>query len=141
MLSKPIRKLLLALGIVTLLVPVYLWFTLLSPWGYTAPPGLTPVTPGDHPVFVYGTLRQPWVRWLVIGRSPETRSTTLPGYRKEGLDLDKDPGSEVSGELFHVSAKELKRLDRYERLGIRYKRVEIQLADGGSAWVYLRIHQ
>ncbi|SEG65589.1 gamma-glutamylcyclotransferase family protein [Marinobacterium lutimaris] len=140
MLSKPIRKLFLALGIVTLLVPAYLWFTLLSPWGYTAPPGLAPVSAGQHSVFVYGTLRSPLVRWLVIGRNPETRTTTLTGFRKEGLDLETDSGSGVNGDLFHVSADELKRLDRYERLGIRYRRVEIELGDGSRAWVYLRIH-
>lgn len=138
--TKALRKLLLLIGILTLVVPAYLWFTLLSPWGYTPPPGLMPVAAGEHRVFVYGTLRHALVRWIVIGRSPQTRSATLPGYRKEGLDLEVDTSSRVSGNLFQVSADELKRLDRYERLGIRYRRVEIELADGSKAWVYRRIN-
>ncbi len=140
MFSKTFRKLLLLIGILTLIVPSYLWFTLLSPWGYSPPPGLLPIAPGEHRVFVYGTLRYSLVRWLVIGRSPESYTATLPGFQKEGLDLAVDAESRVNGDLFYVSADELKRLDRYERLGIRYRRVEVELADGNTAWVYRRIH-
>lgn len=140
MFSNIRRFLLLTLAGLTLVVPAYLWFTLLSPWGYHPPPGLAPADPTrTHEVFVYGTLTNPLVRWLVIGREPQTHPATLPGYRKTGLDLEPEPGSNVSGEVLQVSADELKRLDRYERLGIRYTRVEIQLSDGNDAWVYRRI--
>jgi hypothetical protein len=36
-----------------------------------------------------------------------------------------------------VSPEELRPLDRFERLGIRYHRTELRLDDGRSAWVYL----
>ena len=38
-----------------------------------------------------------------------------------------------------MDADELSRLDRYERLGIRYERRTITLDDGTRAWVYLRL--
>ncbi|WP_432695989.1 gamma-glutamylcyclotransferase family protein [Marinobacterium sp. YM272] len=141
MVKKTLRFLLLAVAAMSIIVPAYLWLTLLSPWGYNPPPGLLAIDPTrTHDVFVYGTLRHPLVRWLVIGRDPETQPASLAGYRKTGLDLEADPGNKVSGEILRVSADELKRLDRYERLGIRYERVEIQLSDGITAWVYRRIH-
>jgi hypothetical protein len=36
----------------------------------------------------------------------------------------------------HVSTSELRRLDRYERTGQVYERVELTLDDGEPAWVY-----
>ncbi|BBI61983.1 hypothetical protein HSBAA_32890 [Vreelandella sulfidaeris] len=63
----------------------------------------------------------------------------LEGYQRNGLDLSPQPGSKVEGLLLRVDADELARLDRYERLGVRYERVEITLEDGSRAWVYLRL--
>ncbi|WP_245578396.1 gamma-glutamylcyclotransferase family protein [Marinobacterium litorale] len=126
----------------TLVLPLfYLWFTLLSPWGYTRPAHLLDVEPGEHQVFVYGTLRSPIVRRLVIGEWVESEPARLSGYRKTGLDLEPDQGRSVEGETFTVSRPELLRLDRYERLGIRYERVSIELTDGSQAWVYQRLER
>ncbi|MAL94492.1 MAG: hypothetical protein CME40_05395 [Haliea sp.] len=135
-----LRRLVLPLAALLLLVPpLYLWWSLLSPWGYVAPPGLPPYTEGPHAVFVYGTLRQPLVRRVVTGRQVEGVPAVLPGYRKTGLDLSPAPGESVAGERIRVSTPELRRLDRYERLGIRYDRVRLPLADGSEAWVYRRV--
>lgn len=118
----------------------WLWFVLLSPWHFTLPPQ-TEVTSADttHRVFVYGTLRFRPVRWLVIGRDVPVELSELPGYRKEGLDVSPSAKDVIRGEVFSVDSMELRRLDRYERLGVRYERVEKTLSDGSLAFVYQRI--
>jgi len=42
----------------------------------------------------------------------------------------------VSGFIIEISNDELKKIDEYE--GVEYKRVEIVLQSGISAWVYLK---
>jgi len=136
------RWVILALAITLLLPPAWLWHNLLSPWGYTAPPGLPTIDPDrQHRLFVYGTLTQGWVRWLVTGEEIVSTPARLPGFRREGLDLTAAPTAMTQGELLEVSPASLRRLDRYERLGIRYERVRLTLEDGKEAWVYTRIKQ
>lgn len=126
----------------TLLPVIYLWWVLLSPGGYRVPAGfeLDPAA-GEQQVFVYGTLRNPAVRRLVVGRPVPTEEAFLPGYRKQGLDLQPEPGAGVHGELLTVAPPGLSRLDRYERLGLRYERVEATLDDGRRVWIYRRLPQ
>lgn len=121
------------------LVAGYFWYALFSPFGYEAPPATPAVGPGTHAVFVYGTLRFASIRWLVLGRAGDTMPAVLPGYRRDGLDIGPQARSEVRGVVLEVDADELRRLDRYERLGIRYERIRVTLADGGQAWVYRRL--
>lgn len=122
-------------------VALYLWVQLLSPFGFEYPEDMAPeaTESGYHKVFVYGTLRFAPVRWVVKGRAGETESHTLSGYRKTGLDLQVNPDSEVEGYLLRVSDEELRRLDRYERLGVRYERRTVQLDDDRQAWAYRRL--
>lgn len=116
------------------------WFTWVSPYGYQAPADLAAIDPdSEHRVFVYGTLRQPLVRRLVTGRWIDTREAILPGFVQRGLDLEARPQGRTEGEVFVVGAEALARLDRYERLGIRYERTEATLASGERAWVYRRL--
>lgn len=122
-----------------LAVAAWLWFTMLSPFTYERPDHLPPIEAGPHEVFVYGTLRSGLVRWVVTGRAGESRPATLENFRRTALDLEEAPGEGVEGEVITVSAEELARLDRYERLGIRYERVRLTLADGSEAWVYRRL--
>ena len=135
-------KLILLAILATLLVSFtallfYLWFAMLSPYGYERPDTLPAIDSSrDHEVFVFGTLTQPWVRYIVIGRAGETEPAVLEGYEKEALDIRPSTDEEVEGQLLRVTPGELARLDRYERLGIRYERVKMTLADGTSAWVY-----
>lgn len=119
-----------------------LWYRMLSPWGYTPPPDLPRIEAGvAQRMFAYGTLRNPLVRGIVVGRHVRTGQAELPGYRKEGLDLRAQVGASVEGEVFVVEAEELRRLDRYERVGVRYERFEGVLDDGSRAWVYRRIER
>lgn len=135
-----LSRLLLAAGTGVALLVVWLWFTLLSPWGYVPPQDLPPTEQQQtHRVFAYGTLRYPSVRWLVTGRSIPAQSATLQGFRKQGLDLVPQAGAQTQGEVFEVDAEALRRLDRYERLGVRYQRSKLILDSGAMAWVYLRL--
>ncbi|MDW7745117.1 gamma-glutamylcyclotransferase family protein [Halomonas sp.] len=127
----------LALG-TPLALAGWLWLSLLSPWTYDRPDHLAPVQEGPHRVFVYGTLTHAPVRWLVYGRVGDPEPAVLEGYRRNDLDLEKAPRGEVEGLVLTVDAGELARLDRYERLGIRYDRVQVTLADGRRAWAYRR---
>jgi gamma-glutamylcyclotransferase (GGCT)/AIG2-like uncharacterized protein YtfP len=131
-----------AVLVCTLLPVTYLWWVLLSPGGYSAPVGfeLDPAA-GEQQVFVYGTLRYSIVRRLVLGRRVATEEAFLPDYSKEGLDITPAPGAGVQGEVLTVQPPGLRRLDRYERLGIRYERVEAVLDDGRRIWVYRRLSQ
>lgn len=122
-----------------LAVAGWLWLTMLSPFTYDRPDHLPEIDEGLHEVFVYGTLRSGLVRWVVTGRAGESRPATLEDFRRSALDLEEAPGERVQGEVITVSAEELARLDRYERLGIRYERVRLTLADGSEAWVYRRL--
>jgi hypothetical protein len=64
---------------------------------------------------------------------------TLPGFRKQGRNVLPQSGALTRGVVFTVSADELRRLDRYERLGVRYQRRRLPLVSGTAAWVYLRL--
>lgn len=117
----------------------YLWLTLLSPFTYSPPDDLPGIKPGEHRVFVYGTLRYAPVRWLVYGRTGEPEPASLEGYRREALDIAEAPDERIEGLLLEVDEGELARLDRYERLGIRYERVRMRLDNNLEAWVYRRV--
>lgn len=144
--SKPSQRLKRAVktglglaGLLLLAAATWWWFIWLSPWGYDRPAHLAPVAPGSHQVFVYGTLRYAPVRYLVMGSAGSTDDATLVGYRRCGLNIAPAPGGRVAGQVFSVSAAELSRLDRYERLGRRYTRLAVTLADETRAWVYRRL--
>ena len=72
----------------TLVLLAWLWFSLFSPWGYVPPPGLPPIAQDEtHQVFAYGTLRQPLLRWLVVGRWVAIQAATLYGFRQQGRNV------------------------------------------------------
>lgn len=106
------------------------------------PPSSPLYLEAQYPVFVYGTLRSSLVRRLVFGADGDPQSAVLPGFRRRGLDLvdaPDDPDAEVPGLLLRVSPAQLAALDRYEKLGVRYQRLPVTLADGTEAWVYRRL--
>ncbi|MCH8538976.1 MAG: gamma-glutamylcyclotransferase [Alkalimonas sp.] len=115
-----------------------LWLYLLGPIGYSAPERFE-YSDEPYQVFVYGTLKQPWVRRFIIGRTVDVTADTLTGYARDGLDLVAAPEASTTGLRFEVSANEMQRLDRYERLGVRYQRKQVVLDSGSQAWVYRRI--
>ncbi|GGC74765.1 hypothetical protein GCM10011362_24170 [Marinobacter halophilus] len=135
--KKTIQRSLAALLALLVLVIGYLWLTFASSFGYN-PPGDMPAIDenASHSVFVYGTLTKPWVRWLVMGRAGSSEPAELPGFKKDKLDIKPVDGAVTEGEVITVNADELRALDRYERLGVRYERVEVTLQDGRTAWVY-----
>ncbi len=135
--KKAIRYTLATVSALLILGMSYLWLTFASPFGYN-PTGDLPTIEEDatYSVFVYGTLTQPLVRWLVMGRAGDSDPAKLPGYRKEELDIKPAEGAVTEGQVITVNADELRALDRYERLGVRYERVEVTLQDGESVWVY-----
>lgn len=90
----------------------------------------------EHPVFVYGTLTSPVVRFIVTLRMQETRPARLRGYRREDRNIVPDERAVVEGLLFDVTPRELRRLDLYERVGDRYERISVTLKDGEAAWAY-----
>lgn len=118
---------------------VWLWMTMLSPWWYERPESIADIEQRTHQVFVYGTLTYAPVRWLVMRANGQPQPAQLNGFERNGLDISADQNSQVDGLRLTVTPEQLKRLDRYERLGIRYTRRSITLADGTSAWVYRRL--
>jgi len=134
-----LKRLLILSGVGLLSLAGWLWLTMLSPWFYDRPDDLPTIEQRTHQVFVYGTLRYAPVRLVVMGSFGAPKDAVLEGYQRNGLDLSPQPGSNVEGLLLRVDADELSRLDRYERLGIRYERRTITLDDGTRAWVYLRL--
>jgi gamma-glutamylcyclotransferase (GGCT)/AIG2-like uncharacterized protein YtfP len=133
-----LKRLLLGISVGLLGVAGWLWLTMLSPWFYDRPAYLADIEQRPHQVFVYGTLRYAPIRFIVMGSFGDPKAAVLEGYQRNGLDLLPESGSRVEGLLLHVDADELARLDRYERLGIRYERVLITLKNGAHAWVYQR---
>jgi len=130
----------LGLGLVALpfVVAVGIWLVLLGPFGYDAPRESLELGGGSHAVFAYGTLTHPGVRRVVIGRRVAVRPDVIRFHRREGLNLVASDEEHTEGLVFDVSGDELRRLDRYERLGIRYRRELRLLASGETAWVYFR---
>ena len=117
----------------------WIWLMWFSPFGYQPPAGMPAIEQTSHQVFVFGTLKSPWIRWLVMGRKGDVEPAELRGMRREKLTLVSDPEQSTHGYLIKVTAEELARLDHYERLGVRYERVKMQLVDGQEAWVYRRL--
>ncbi len=124
---------------------VALWLTI---WHW--PVYLPPVTPameqaqaglddGPYRVFGYATLTNPIVRLLVVGQPVPSSAARLPDMRRAGRDILPAPGVVLQGRVFETDDEGLLRLDRYERLGERYRRDVMTLDDGTTAWVYRRL--
>ena len=105
-------------------------------------------------LFSYGTLQAEPVQRVAFGRTLEGKSDTLQSYKLEliesedqdfvtrsGADRHRNvqftgsTADKVPGTVFDVTSEELARCDAYEPTD--YKRVEVQLASGTKAWVYL----
>ena len=125
-----------------LLLALTLWVGIIH-----SPVWLPPVTPeiiaaqpepgqGPHRVFGYATLTNPAIRLAVLGRITPAEEARLAGFRRDGRDMRPDQDATLSGMVFAVDDQGLLRLDRYERLGARYRRDSVALADGSRAWVY-----
>ena len=105
-------------------------------------------------LFSYGTLQLEDVQRATFGRLLEGRPDVLPGYVLEPLAITDprviatsgasvhtiacrtgDPADLVSGVVFEITPAELDAADSYEVDA--YGRVEVRLASGASAFVYV----
>lgn len=106
-------------------------------------------------LFSYGTLQYPEVQKSSFGRLLDGTDDTMPGFRREMLEItDPDvlaksgerfhpvvipsdnPADEVAGKVFRITPAELAAADAYEVSD--YKRIEVQLKSGIRAWVYVK---
>lgn len=91
-------------------------------------------------LFVYGTLGDPLIQKRLLGRVIAGTPDTLMGFVRltDGLPYPvavPDATSAIDGLVLQVTSRELARLDLYE--GDGYVRVQVSLASGTSAWVYI----
>ncbi len=106
-------------------------------------------------LFSYGTLQLDQVQISTFGRRLDGHADAMPGWRTEMLEItdpdvlktsgerfhpvvmpSDDPADSVAGKVFVITPEELERADSYEVSD--YKRVEVTLASGTTAWVYVK---
>jgi gamma-glutamylcyclotransferase (GGCT)/AIG2-like uncharacterized protein YtfP len=106
-------------------------------------------------LFSYGTLQLDEVQLSSFGRLLEGQADAMVGYRQSQIEItdpeviktsgkrfhpiveaSDNPGDEVQGKVFRITEAELKAADAYEVAD--YKRVEVPLRSGNTAWVYVR---
>ncbi|MEJ1969556.1 MAG: gamma-glutamylcyclotransferase family protein [Rhizomicrobium sp.] len=107
----------------------------------------------EERLFSYGTLRDPKVQRAVFGREIASTADAITGWRLRevanssaqavaisGLAvhtvLEPGDGPPIEGALFRITQADLVRADAYE--SAEYKRVEVTLRSGATAWVYVR---
>jgi gamma-glutamylcyclotransferase (GGCT)/AIG2-like uncharacterized protein YtfP len=110
--------------------------------------------PRDILLFSYGTLQLEAVQLSSFGRKLDASKDAMTGHRKDMIEItdpdvlatsgerfhpvvvpSEDPADKVEGMVFEISRSELEAADRYEVSD--YKRVEVDLASGKRAWVYI----
>lgn len=108
-------------------------------------------------LFSYGTLRYENVQLTTFGRKLTGLADSLPGYylkkvqikdseviAKSGEDVHSiihfsgNPQDQIPGMVFKISQGELEQADKYEVAD--YKRIQVKLLSGMSAWVYVSIN-
>jgi gamma-glutamylcyclotransferase (GGCT)/AIG2-like uncharacterized protein YtfP len=106
-------------------------------------------------LFSYGTLQLDEVQLSSFGRLLEGQADAMVGYRQSQIEIrdpeviktsgkrfhpiveaSDNPGDEVQGKVFRITQAELKAADAYEVAD--YKRIEVSLRSGNTAWVYVR---
>lgn len=108
----------------------------------------------DALVFSYGTLQMPRVQQELFGRQVEMTDDALLGYDTVPVEIDHPdviefsgstthlglvpgaPDARIAGKLLHVTQADFPALDAYE--GEEYRRIEVTLASGVTAWVYVK---
>jgi hypothetical protein len=106
-------------------------------------------------LFSYGTLQLESVQISSFGRRLRGAPDSMPGFRKDMIEIiDPDvlkasgeryhpivspsgnPADEIAGMVFQVTAAELAAADTYE-VG-DYQRIKVRLKSGKDAWVYVK---
>jgi len=107
-------------------------------------------------LFSYGTLRDPAVQQATFGRELTSRDDRLPGYAVTMLEITdpdviavsgqthhpilietNDETDGVPGTVFDVTDDDLAAADGYEVDD--YHRIQVSLASGVRAWVYVSV--
>ena len=105
-------------------------------------------------IFSYGSLREERVQLSTFGRRLEGWADAVVGYDRSSV-INDDPeavavsgtrehanlvpattAARVEGMVFEITDAELVRVDEYERR-FSYERIDVGLASGGRAWVYV----
>lgn len=106
-------------------------------------------------LFSYGTLQLESVQLASFGRRLAGEPDAMPGFKTSLVEItdpdvlaksgerfhpvvipSDDPSEAVEGTVFDITAAELAAADRYEVSD--YKRVEVTLRSGLTAWVYVK---
>jgi len=125
--------------LIALIVMAAAWYSITRAPFYLPPKDAATPTPPDGPAHVFGfaTLTNPLVRLVVIGRWVPSHPAQLRGWQRgAGRDIVEGPDTLLNGVVFRVTPAEMRRLDRYERTGRKYRRDLMVLESGQSAWVY-----
>ncbi|SEA57000.1 Gamma-glutamyl cyclotransferase, AIG2-like [Alkalimonas amylolytica] len=116
-----------------------LWLWWPAPFFFTPDESVEYQQP-SYQLFAYGTLRNRFVRKLVTGGDVKVTVDELAGFEREGLNIVANEAAVTVGVRMQVSKRQMQRLDRYERLGLRYCRFQVFLTSGEQAWVYQRLN-
>ncbi|HET9159474.1 MAG TPA: gamma-glutamylcyclotransferase family protein [Caulobacteraceae bacterium] len=109
---------------------------------------------GEVGLFSYGTLQLPSVQQAVFGRLIEGEGDAMVGWRLVPIQITDqavietsgkavhtiarrtgDPADRIEGVIYFISQADLEAADRYEVDA--YGRVEVELASGRAAFVYV----
>jgi gamma-glutamylcyclotransferase (GGCT)/AIG2-like uncharacterized protein YtfP len=107
-------------------------------------------------LFAYGTLQDSRIQIGTFGRALRGTPDALVGFERAAVPIDDpaeqqasglthyanatpsgDAGARVTGTVFEVTDEELIAADAYEEPA-DYRRIEVALASGSRAWVYVR---
>jgi gamma-glutamylcyclotransferase (GGCT)/AIG2-like uncharacterized protein YtfP len=100
-------------------------------------------------IFSYGTLQSKEIQMQVFNKLLTGTPDQLPGYKLKDLQIEEEfgmtdyfvaapsenPSDEIDGIVFTISGEDLAKADLFESNA--YKRTEITLKSGTTAWVYI----
>ena len=97
-----------------------------------------------HKLFIYGTLQDSDIQKKIFGRIIEGIEDSLVGYKRSKIIIEGDsypvvvPSviGEVEGKVIELTSEKLELVDKYETNA--YKREQVILKSGISAWVYIK---
>lgn len=125
--------------LIALIVIAALWYAITrAPFYLPRTDAATPEPPdGAANVFGFATLTNPVVRFVVVGRWVPANPAQLRGWQRgDGRNIVEGDETLLDGVVFRITPDEMRRLDRYERTGRKYRRDLMVLEGGQSAWVY-----
>ncbi|MEO8535629.1 MAG: gamma-glutamylcyclotransferase family protein [Flavobacterium sp.] len=100
-------------------------------------------------IFTYGTLKSKAIQMQVFNKLLTGTPDQLTGYKLKGLQIEEEfgmadyfvatpsenPQDFVRGVVFDITNHDLAKADQFESNA--YKRVEIKLKSGITAWIYI----